>query len=132
VALRINPRLGRLAREMRSNLPAPEQKLWKWLRSSQVGGFKFRRQAVLESYICDFFCPAKGLILEIDGESHDRAADAERDRALANRGFTTLRFTNREVIDNLDGVLETILSKLKDLPDRFTHPLTPSLERGGE
>jgi len=52
--------------------PTPfENAVWQRLRASQLGGFKFRRQTVIGSFICDFFCPAKGLIIEIDGDTHD-------------------------------------------------------------
>jgi very-short-patch-repair endonuclease len=117
---------------MRGNLPAPEQQLWRSLRNSQVGGYKFRRQMVIEPYICDFFCSAKGLVVEVDGDTHGAEADRRRDQELARRGFRVLRFTNSEVMSNLDGVLQTILTTLDTLPDRFTHPPTPSLEREGE
>jgi very-short-patch-repair endonuclease len=117
---------------MRNNLPAPEQELWKRLRNSQLGGFKFRRQTVIEPYICDFFCPAKGLVVEVDGDTHDPVIDSRRDQELARRGFRVLRFTNGEIMSNVDGVLLTILSVLQSQPDRFTHPPTPSLEREGE
>ncbi|MDX3883027.1 MAG: DUF559 domain-containing protein [Sphingomonas sp.] len=123
--------MGDFARTLR-RVPTPlEEKLWHHLRSSRLGGFKFRRQIVLDPYIVDFFCPAVGLIVELDGDSHDAQADARRDAALAARGFTTLRFTNRDVGENLEGVLADILRKASSLPPRFTHPPAPSLEREG-
>jgi len=131
MALRIDPKLGERARQMRKAQTPSEQKLWLHLRNSQLEGYKFRRQTVMESFICDFFCPSKGLIVEVDGETHDATADARRDDYLAERGFTTLRFTNAEVGKNMEGVLETILEKLRSLPERFTHP-RPSLEREGK
>jgi very-short-patch-repair endonuclease len=99
-----------------------EKRLWRHLSHSQLGGFKFRRQAVLEPYIVDFFCPAKALIVEIDGETHVSAEDARRDASLAVRGFTTIRFTNDEVRDNMDGVLIAILERLRTLPHRWPGP----------
>jgi very-short-patch-repair endonuclease len=111
--------------------PTPlEAKLWQRLKSSQLGGLKFRRQIVLEPYIVDFFSPAIGLIVEVDGDTHDSAADSKRDQQLADRGFTAIRFTNAEVGNNIDGVLEAILIKAQSMPARFTHP-NPSLEREG-
>ncbi|HKT16259.1 MAG TPA: endonuclease domain-containing protein [Allosphingosinicella sp.] len=132
MALRINAKLGEHARRMRNEPTEPEKRLWARLRNSQLEGFKFRRQTVIGPYICDFFCSAKGLVVELDGDTHDAQADAKRDQALARQGFTVLRFTNREIGENLDGVIEAILLKVRALPDRFTHPLTPSLEREGE
>ncbi len=131
---RIDPRLGAFARGMRSEQTPPEAALWKRLRSSQLGGHKFRRQAVLEPYIADFYCPAKGLIVEIDGRTHEEFGDLRRDSALRSRGYTTLRFSNQEIGRNLDGVVTSIFHTLENLPDRWPglpHPLTPSPEGEG-
>jgi very-short-patch-repair endonuclease len=132
MALRVNPRLGTFARQMRSEPSPIETMLWQRLRSSQLGGLKFRRQMVVEPYVCDFFCPAVGLVVEVDGNSHDAIADRARDAAIAQKGFRTLRFTNGEVASNIEGVLEAILATARSMPARFTHPPTPSLEREGE
>ena len=127
-------RMGERARQLR-NAPTPfETILWSRLSRSQLGGHKFRRQTVIGPYICDFFCPAKGLIVEVDGETHDHAADALRDARLLRRGFPTIRFTNDDVGRNLDGVLEVILAKLLTMPERWPaarpHP-NPSPEGEG-
>ncbi len=99
-----------------------EKRLWRHLSNSQLGGYKFRRQAVLAPFIADFLCPQKGLIVELDGETHRAEADLRRDRELAARGFTTIRFTNDDVGDNMDGVLITLLERLRSLPDRWSGP----------
>ena len=113
--------------------PTPfENALWQRIRASQLGGFKFRRQAVIGGYVCDFFCPAKGLIVEIDGDTHDADVDAYRDAVLAHEGFEVLRLTNVEIRENLEGVLSKILQRAEARSPRFTHPPTPSLEREGE
>ena len=112
-----------------------EKRLWRHLSSSQLGGFKFRRQAVIEPYIVDFFCPSKGLIVELDGETHVEVDDDKRDARLAARGFTTIRFTNEDARDNMDGVLTTLLDRLHSLPDRWPGPKsgpTPSPSPEGE
>jgi hypothetical protein len=88
---------------------------------------------VIYPYICDFFCPAKGLIIEIDGDTHDAPHDERRDARLAGKGFATLRFTNHEVWDNLDGVIASIASALQERGDRWagvSHP-NPSPEGEG-
>ena len=108
------------ARKMRKEPTEPEKRLWRRLSNRQLSGFKFRRQAELNPFIVDFFCPSKGLIVEIDGETHVAEEDADRDRALATRGFTTIRFTNAEVMTNMDGVLTAILQTLKHRPDRWS------------
>ena len=106
---------------MRRNPTEWEKQLWRLLSNSQTG-HKFRRQHVIYPYICDFFCSGKGLIIEIDGDTHDAPYDARRDRWLADRNFTTLRFTNLDVRDNPEGVLTAIASALQNRPDRWAAP----------
>ncbi|WP_238475473.1 endonuclease domain-containing protein [Sphingomonas cavernae] len=107
---------------MRNEPTEFEKLLWRRLSNSQLGGFKFRRQSVIGSYICDFFCPSVGLVVEVDGDTHDPVADNKRDSHLRQRGFHVLRFTNGEVGRNIEGVLEAILLKAQSLPPRFPHP----------
>ena len=124
------------AREMRLNPTEPEKRLWRHLSASQLGGHKFRRQAVIDYYIADFFCPLKKLIVEVDGDTHDVEADYKRDDRLRNRGYRTVRFTNLDVMGNMDGVLVDLLRTLEKTPDRWvgrqarTTP-TPPLKRRG-
>ena len=107
------------ARQLRHELTEPEKRLWRNLSNKQLGGYKFRHQTRLDPFIGDFFCPQKALIVEVDGETHVPGADAQRDAALAERGLTTIRFTNDDVMTNIDGVLTAILNKLHALPDRW-------------
>jgi len=74
----------------------------------------------IEGYIVDFACPEAKLIIELDGSQHAHNADADgrRTEALERAGYLVLRFWNNEVVDNLDGVLETIRATLE--PDAFT------------
>ncbi len=109
------------AKGMRRNATEWGVRLWRQLSNSQLG-HKFRRQAVIAPYICDFFCPAKALVVEIDGDTHDPAYDARRDAGLRQRGFRTLRFTNLDVRDTLEGVLLTIAKALNERPDRWSGP----------
>jgi very-short-patch-repair endonuclease len=132
MALRINARLGRFARDNRREPGAYEARMWAHLRTSRLGGFKFRRQAVIEPYICDFLGPLIGLIVEIDDDTHDAERDRDRDFDLAHLGFVRLRVSNADVRDNLEGVLTVILEKARALPERqkITHP-NPFLGREG-
>ncbi|AOF96493.1 endonuclease domain-containing protein [Sphingobium sp. RAC03] len=132
MALRINARLGQYARDMRREPTDYERRLWSALRASQLGGFKFRRQAVVEPYICDFLCPSIGLIVEVDDDRHDAIKDRDRDFDLAHQGYLVLRFSNADVRDNMEGVLSVILDRANGLPPRqkITHP-NPSLSREG-
>jgi very-short-patch-repair endonuclease len=120
------------ARQMRRNPTEWEIRVWRHVSNSQLG-HKFRRQQVIFPYICDFFCPSKGLIVEIDGDTHDPVYDARRDGRMAAKGFRTLRFTNADVRENLEGVVLAISAALKIQPNRWAgrpHP-NPSPEGEG-
>jgi len=112
--------LHQRARAMRNNPTEPEKRLWMALRGSRFAGFKFRRQDVIGQRIVDFFCPARGLVIEVDGDTHDSEADAARDqRMLRQFGFETVRFTNADVLGNLGGCLERLKIVLDDRPERW-------------
>lgn len=120
------------ARAMRNNPTDPERRLWMAPRQSRFAGAKFRRQDVIGRRIVDFFCPSRGLIVEVDGDTHDAAADAARDRRMLREfGFVTVRFTNADIMENLEGCLIRLKSVLEQTPERWpgraTHrPLTLS------
>jgi very-short-patch-repair endonuclease len=106
------------ARELRRNPTEAERLLWGQLRFWQIDGYKFRRQQPLGNYIVDFVCFEKRLIIELDGGQHSEQLkyDFERDAWLRAQGFSVLRFWNNEVLQNLCGVKETILHRLKRTP----------------
>ncbi|WP_235955048.1 endonuclease domain-containing protein [Sphingobium psychrophilum] len=110
------------ARDMRRDPTEAEKRLWTRLSHSQLGGHKFRRQSVIGPFIADFFCPQKGLVVEVDGDTHDILADLKRDAALNRLELTVLHVGNADVIRNLDGVCETILLALERAPDRWARP----------
>jgi len=107
------------AREMRRNPTEPEKRLWRHLSASQLAGHKFRRQAVIDYYIADFFCPLKKLIVEVDGDTHDIDSDFKRDDRLRKKGYRTVRFSNLDVMGNMDGVLLALVEVLDGTPDRW-------------
>jgi very-short-patch-repair endonuclease len=109
-------RLRARARELRNNPTDAERLLWSHLRFWQLDGYKFRRQQPLGSYIVDFVCLEKRLVVEVDGGQHSQAVDAERDNWLRDQGFVLLRFWNNEVLKNIDGVREVILRNLLNTP----------------
>ncbi|MES2905152.1 MAG: DUF559 domain-containing protein [Pseudomonadota bacterium] len=119
------PRLLENARDLRNASTPFEIILWNHLKGAQLDGHKFRRQYVIDHAIVDFFCPAKGLIVEVDGDTHDADKDAIRDKRHATMGFSTIRFTNAEVGKNLDGVLEALLARLDVLPNRWSKEEVP-------
>lgn len=80
--------------------------------------WKFRRQEPIGPYICDFVCYPKRLVVEVDGVQHaDNPADAARDARLSAAGFRVLRVWNGDVMNDLEGVLETIAATLDEQPD---------------
>lgn len=101
-------------RRLRAEMPPAEIALWSRLRRKLVCGYKFRRQYSVGPYVIDFYCPALRLAGEIDGESHFVSVgndyDDQRQAFIESFGIRFLRFTNRDVYDNLGGVLETISS----------------------
>lgn len=98
-------------REQRGNPTEPERRLWQVLRAGQQG-VKFRRQQGIGPYIADFYCPERLLVIEVDGDSHfyerGLSHDEQRDAYMAGLLLTVLRFSNREVMQNLPGVVVSI------------------------
>lgn len=108
----------RRARALRLEMTKAERILWKKLReNAQESGFTFRRQYTIHPYVVDFVCLKVGFVVELDGESHDsrQEFDARRDRYLSNLGYKIMRFTNDDFIKNVDGVVETIFIKAREL-----------------
>ncbi|MEZ6930065.1 endonuclease domain-containing protein [Aeromonas sp. S16(2024)] len=103
-------------REQRGNSTAPERRLWQVLRAGQLG-VKFRRQQGIGPYIADFYCPERLLVIEVDGDSHfdeqGLSHDKQRDAYMAGLSLTVLRFSNREVMQNLPGVVVSIRAWLE-------------------
>ncbi len=99
-----------LAHEMRRNMTPAEAILWERLRANRLQGLHFRRQQVIDGFIVDFYCHAKGLVVEVDGGVHEAQADydAERDSILAARQLQVLHFSNERVLNEIEGVLEQI------------------------
>lgn len=116
---RLDPRLAAFARTMRREPTPFEAQLWRALSGSKLNGLKFRRQAVIDGTIADFFCPALGLIVEVDGGTHDPQRDPVRDAAMARRGFRVLRFTNAQVAGQLDMVVLAIQAAATQQPGRW-------------
>ena len=103
------------ARALRTNMTEAERAIWQYLRAEQMG-VKFRRQTPIGQYIVDFVCFSHKLVIEIDGGQHaDSASDQARDAFLVSQGFKVLRFWNNEVVQQLDGVYETVRLALIEL-----------------
>ena len=104
------------ARRLRQQMTAEEKQLWQRLKGNRLG-FHFRRQQVIDGFIVDFYCHAVGLVIEVDGEIHERQAesDAERDRILQARGLHILRIPNAAIRADLEGVVGEVGRRLGDL-----------------
>src|SRR3984957_7545900 len=99
------------ARTMRRAPTDAELRLWRRLRDRRLNGVKFRRQVPLGPYIVDFLCVGAKLIVEADGSQHAESfRDNIRDTYLESQGWKVLRFWNKEMLQNREGVLETILA----------------------
>ncbi len=111
---RIDPASTARAQQLRKDAPFPERLLWSRLRAGQLDGARFRRQHVLGSYIVDFYCPSARLVIELDGRSHEQREryDAERTRLIESRGLRVIRFTDDEVVRNIDDVVYRIACEL--------------------
>jgi len=101
------------ARRLRRDQTHAERVMWFRLRDRRLAGWKFRRQVPIDRFVVDFFCVERKLIVEIDGGQHDhgRQRDADRTRNLEAMGYLVLRFWNHEVLQNIDGVLESLQGK---------------------
>jgi very-short-patch-repair endonuclease len=127
-----NPKLLSLKRRLRSKQTPAEQLIWAKLRGNQIHGLKFRRQHGIDSFIVDFFCPERALVIEVDGDVHATKnkikKDRQRENTLHSLGIKVIRYNNDDILHNLMGVLEDIalhVSKISTSPN-------PSLQRRGK
>ena len=113
--------LEQKAKEMRENMTEAETVLWEALKSKHIGD-KFRRQHIIGNFIPDFVCLSKRLVIEVDGGYHtddtQQGLDEGRAEELKQLGFEVIRFTNEEVLNNLDKVVHQITEKLSSLPNQ--------------
>ena len=118
------------AKSLRNEASPPERLLWQHLRNRQLHGHKFSRQIPIGPYFADFLCREAKLIIELDGSTHDNSTDydARRDAYCRAQSYSILRFTNADVLANLEGVLSHIAAKLAQEPT----PNPSRLREGGE
>ena len=105
------------SRQLRENMTDAERRLWTKIRRKQLKGCQFYRQKPIGDYIVDFFCPRAKLIIEVDSGQHYSDEGSEYDRIrnehLRSLGLRVLRFTNTDVLTNLEGVVERIMENMK-------------------
>ena len=122
------------AKQLRQRMTRAENLLWRYLKAHHVDGLAFRRQVPMRHVIADFVCHSARIVVEIDGPSHDfessLRADQKRDRWVESQRYAVLRFTNEQVLKNLEGVIEVIRetasTRLQRLP-----PSLPLPHKGG-
>ena len=101
---------------MRIEATKPEDVLWEQLRNRKLHGLKFRRQHSISRFILDFYCPEAKLGVEIDGPVHrwTKEEDHLREKHIEAHGIRMVRFSNDQVLNNLDEVIENISRVLQD------------------
>jgi very-short-patch-repair endonuclease len=93
-----------------------EKLLWSSLRAKQLKGCQFYRQRIIGDYIVDFYCPKASLVIELDGGQHYTEEGIDKDRIrddyLKEQGYKVIRFSDRDIFENLNGVIERIYGDL--------------------
>jgi very-short-patch-repair endonuclease len=122
------------ARELRSHMTPAEVQLWLRLKGEQLSGLRFRRQYRIGTYIVDFCCPSRQLVVEVDGDSHSEREDYDDKRTefLIEQRFRVVRFTNSEIAGSIDGVLAAILEACEQSANPSPQPSPRPGEREQE
>ena len=112
--------LKKPSRQLRHNMTNTERYLWSKLKMKQLNGYQFYRQKPIGNYIVDFYCPAAKLVIEVDGGQHfyddGLEHDKERDAYINSLGLKVMRFTNVEVLKNIQGVFDRIIENMNEIP----------------
>lgn len=99
---------------LRRSTPAPENLLWWYLKNRKVNNLKFKRQFSIGKYVVDFYCAKLRLVIEVDGSYHNRRFvkeyDIERQKTFESLGIKVLRFSNKEIEESIEGVVDKISS----------------------
>uniref|UniRef100_UPI003A93C2CE endonuclease domain-containing protein n=1 Tax=Parasphingorhabdus sp. TaxID=2709688 RepID=UPI003A93C2CE len=124
-----DPRLLEYAKQSRREMTEPETRMWLQLRAKRFRGIKFRKHKVIGNYIVDFSSRKPMLVIEIDGDTHAgrKEYDGVRANFLEQQGYQVVRFTNEEVMHNLEGVLEALATTISEMA-----PPLPTLSPEGE
>ncbi|MCM1958470.1 endonuclease domain-containing protein [Acinetobacter modestus] len=131
-----NKNLKQPSRDLRKNMTDAEQLLWQRIRRKQILGLQFYRQKPILNFIVDFYCPKANLVIECDGGQHyteeGLEADRVRDQALGQLGLNVLRFDNRQVLTEIDAVVERIYCVVEQRLEliKLESPLNPPLRKG--
>jgi very-short-patch-repair endonuclease len=114
--LQYNKDLKTFSRQLRKDMTDAEKLLWSRIRYKHIKGFQFYRQKPMGKFIVDFYCPKANLVIELDGGQHYSEDGIEKDKIrddfMSKMGIKVLRFSDREVFENIEAVLEKIWSYL--------------------
>ncbi len=110
--IKYNPKLKEFARQLRNNATKAEIRLWQKLKRNQMYGYDFHRQKPIDEYIVDFFCNKLQLAIEVDGYSHEILEvwekDVKKTRRLNELGVRVLRFSDHQVLNDMENVLRAV------------------------
>ncbi|MGQ4002801.1 DUF559 domain-containing protein [Francisellaceae bacterium CB299] len=126
-----NPKLKQRAKELRKAGNLSEVILWNKLKRKRLLQLDFDRQKIIGNYIVDFYCPTLGIIIEVDGSSHDDKIEYDkiRDEYLKGLDLSVIHILDRDIKNNLDGVMRCLEDSFSKLP-RQSATATPSLSEG--
>ena len=115
--------MRRKSRHLRKRSTPAEVILWEEIRNRKLGGLKFRRQYPVLGFILDYYCAEKSLGIELDGSIHDSQEEYDewREKLIQEKGIRIVRFSNQEIVKNLEEVKKKILDFLIDKVYRDPH-----------
>lgn len=113
---RTTPKGYEHARQLRKESTPAEAKLWAYLRQIREDGEDFRRQHAIGSFITDFCAPRKKLVIELDGSHHLDQEDYDKKQTeyLESRGYRVIRIWNKDVMNNIEGVIQSIQRAIEE------------------
>lgn len=118
-----------IRKKLRKSSSQMEGAFWRRVRNNQIG-YKFRRQHGIGQYVVDFYCPELQLVIEIDGDSHAEKEHIEYDKAreyfFRKLNLRIIRYYNRDIVNNIEGVFEDLLARI----EKLTNPIYPPLNQG--
>jgi imidazole glycerol-phosphate synthase subunit HisF len=124
-------KIFKMAKELRKTETKAEKLLWSRLRKNQILGLQFRRQHPINLFVADFYCPKIKLIVEVDGNIHEipeyQAHDIGRSDILNDFGITVIRFTNEQITDEIDSIVD----KIKIISEKLMLEVKKSPPYGG-
>ena len=112
---RANHETFETARLLRNNMTIPEKILWERLKGKNILGLRFRRQHPIDIFIADFYCHEARLVIEIDGEIHEEQIEYDdgREAEIEKYDIKVIRFTNDEIMNEMESVINKIKAVLK-------------------